>query len=61
MIERRYTVDEVAEMLRESRTSIKQACRRGLFRGAYKKASGGLTSPWVVPESAIEAYLERYK
>lgn len=59
MIEQRYTTDEVAQMLRESSTIIKQACRRGLFKGAYKKASGGLTSPWIIPESAIEAYLSR--
>jgi hypothetical protein len=61
MIEKRYTVEEVSEALHESPTVIKAACRRGLFDGAYKKASGGKTSPWIIPESAVEAYLQRYK
>jgi hypothetical protein len=57
MIEPRYKVPEVAEMIRESEDSIYRALRRGRFVGAYKAAQGGRTSPWIIPESAVKAYL----
>ncbi|WP_206064429.1 helix-turn-helix domain-containing protein [Rothia koreensis] len=58
MIEQRYKVAEVAQMLRESKEHIYRGLHRGWFVGAYK-IGGGRTSDWRIPESAIEAYLER--
>lgn len=59
MIEQRYKVAEVALILRESKDQIYRGLRRGWFVGAYKIGGGGRTSDWRIPESAIEAYLER--
>lgn len=59
MIEPRYRVPEVSAMLHESPKTIMRALRRGLFVGAYKGATGGRTSPWIIPESAIKQYLSR--
>lgn len=56
MIEQGYRVPEVARLLGESRQIVYQALRRGEFPGAYKTATGGRTSPWIITESAIQAY-----
>lgn len=57
MIEPRYTVQELVALIREPRQAIYAALQRGQFPGAYKRGSAGRTNSWLVPESAVQAYL----
>lgn len=51
-----YTVDEAAEHLRQSRNSVYKLCRLGRLPGAYKIGTGGRTSGWRIPATALTAY-----
>lgn len=51
-----YTVEEVAEMIRERPNMIRTLCQRGRFKGAYRGGTGGRTSPWRIPQAAIDHY-----
>lgn len=57
MIPTLYTVQETMRATRESRRTILQDLHRGKFPGAYKKASGGKTSPWLIPEEDVARYI----
>lgn len=51
---RAFTSDQVAEMLEEKVEAINRHCRTQALKGAYK--TGGRTSPWRIPPSAIDYY-----
>lgn len=51
-----YTLEEVAEMLQEPVHTISEHCRTQRLKGAYKGGSGGRTSPWRIPQAAIDYY-----
>jgi len=49
-----YTVPEVSLMLAEPQQTVKRHCQTQALRGAYK--TGGKTSPWRIPPTAIDYY-----
>lgn len=51
---RAHTAEQVAEMLQEPVSTILVHCRTQALKGAYK--TGGRTSPWRIPPSAIDHY-----
>jgi len=51
-----YTLEQVAEMLQEPVATVAKHCRTQELKGAYK--TGGRTSPWRIPPSAISHYQE---
>jgi len=55
--ERLWTVSELAKHLDVHITTVQGWIRQGHFPGARKKGPGK-TSPWVIPQSAVDAFLE---
>lgn len=51
---RAFTLQEVSEMLAEPVDTIRRHCQTQALRGAYK--TGGKTSPWRIPNKAIDHY-----
>ncbi|MDI2021174.1 helix-turn-helix domain-containing protein [Arthrobacter sp. 31Cvi3.1E] len=49
-----FTLEQVAEMLQEPVNTIAKHCRTQALKGAYK--TGGRTSPWRIPQAAIDYY-----
>ena len=58
MVEQIYTVDETADVLRVKKYVIYRAIHGGRLAGAFRIGVGGRTSPWRIPEGAIEAYMK---
>lgn len=54
MVERAYTVNRLAEILDMSPHTVRNYVKAGRFPGAFKMSSR--TSPWLIPESAVDAY-----
>lgn len=50
------TVAEVADQLQHAPSTIYALLRAGEFPGAYHSGSGGRTSPWRIPQSAVDKY-----
>ena len=53
--ERLWTVTEIAERLDVHITTVQNWIRKGHFPGALKKGPGK-TSPWVIPQSSLDAF-----
>ncbi len=54
------TTDEVAKILRVNVWTVKKMLAAGEFKGAFK-VSSGLTSPWRIPQSAVDRYIREQK
>ncbi len=54
------TTGEVAEILRVNVWTVKKMLAAGEFKGAFK-VSAGLTSPWRIPQSAVDRYIREQK
>jgi tetratricopeptide (TPR) repeat protein len=49
-------VTEVAERINEKENKVRRLCRGGELPGAFREKRG---SPWKIPPSAVDAYLQR--
>lgn len=59
MIEKMYTIREVGEIIRQGRNEVNRMVHQGFFPGAFKGGRGLKTSPILIPESAVKAYLDK--
>lgn len=50
------TVTQVAEQLQHAPSTIYALLHTDAFPGAYQSGRGGKTSPWRIPQSAIDEY-----
>ena len=53
---RDLSVKEVAAQTNQSPGAVYQSLRQNEFPGAYQIGKAGKTSPWRIPQSAIDAY-----
>ena len=53
-----YSIREVAQRVGLSKEMVRRHCVNGLFPGAYRR-SPVPGSPWRIPESAVNNFLER--
>lgn len=56
---RDLTVKEVAVQTNQSPGRVYQSLRQGEFPGAYQIGKAGRTSPYRIPQSAVDAYRNR--
>lgn len=56
---RDLTVKEVAVQTNQSPGRVYQSLRQGEFPGAYQIGKAGKTSPYRIPQSAVNAYRNR--
>lgn len=54
---RLYTVDEVAEIMNCSADIIREECRNGRFKGAFRRKPIG-SSPWLIPGADAQKWLD---
>lgn len=54
------TTREVAKALRITSRTVVNYCLAGEFAGAFK-LSGAPNSPWRIPRSAFDAYMEKQR
>lgn len=50
------TIAQVAELLQHSPSTIYALVHEGFFPGAYQSGRGGKTSPWRIPQAAVDQY-----
>lgn len=53
---RDLSVPDVAEQLNLHPSTVYALLRSGHFPGAYHTGRGGRTSPWRIPQTAVEQY-----